>query len=493
MRVWRFLLFLSWVLISAIGRPAAAGALEDPAHAGHALAEYVQRPDPAFGWTLRREESNAFVKVWFLELQSQQWLDETRVDRTLWQHELRIIRPRTLACLRQQAPHTALLLIAGGKNKDRFSHTMRPEFPLVAATFCRTVVEVRQVPNQPLRFTGETRGRREDALLARSFERFLAGDDADWPVHPAMVKAAVRAMDAAQAFARRQRDIPDIDRFVLMGTSKRGWAAWLTAAVDPRVQAVIPVSIDMPDLARQLPHHLAAYGDYAPALRDYKALELRCLLQGPRAGALLDIVDPVRHLDRLHMPKLVLNSAGDEFFVSDASRFYFAALPGEKRLRYTANTDHGQNGADRTQLLQQVRNWVDDVVTGRTPPALAWQEDNGTLLVTPSTPARKVLLWTAHNPAARDFRLETQGAIWHSRELHADADGRYRAPLATPDTGWQAAFVEAHFGGWRASTRQVYTTDVYVRPESMPYPVRDCAPQTQDAFRAPPDRAPDPP
>ena len=55
-----------------------------------------------------------------------------------------------------------------------------------------------------------------------------------------MVKAAVRAMDTVTDYVHNTYGY-SIDKFVVSGASKRGWAAWLTAAVDPRVVSVIPI------------------------------------------------------------------------------------------------------------------------------------------------------------------------------------------------------------------------------------------------------------
>ncbi|MFZ5723370.1 MAG: PhoPQ-activated protein PqaA family protein [Pseudomonadota bacterium] len=454
------------LLLCALSAATPAGVLEG----------YVQRPDNAYAWMLEHEEHGLLLHSWFLRLDSQRWLDETRIDRTLWTHQLRIVRPRGIFCGKGRDQSTAMLLIAGGKNKADAPHVLPPEFALAARIFCRTLVEIRQIPNQPLTFAGDAKARREDALIARSFDRFLAGTDADLPAQTAMVKAVVRAMDAAQDFAGRNRDIPDIRRFVLLGSSKRGWTAWLTAAVDPRVRAVIPVSIDLPGLERQMPHHVATYGDYVRALQDYKALDIGCRMNSARGRELLAVVDPAYYYDRLQLPKLIINSAGDEFFASDAARFYFSALPGEKRLRYTPNTDHRQHGIDRRLLLQQASGWVDDILAGRTPPRIDWQLESGSqLVVTTSKKPRRIVLWTATNPDARDFRRETLGAAWQATELRRAADGSYRVTLDAPARGWRARFVEAEFGGWRAADRQVYTTEVFIRPDMLPFPADPCA------------------
>ena len=81
------------------------------------------------------------------------------------------------------------------------------------------------------------------------------------------------------------------------------------------MRAIVPVSIDMLNLAEQFPHHFAAYGDYAPALRDYREFDIGCRAGSARGQELLAVIDPYHYRERLTLPKLLINSAGDEFFL----------------------------------------------------------------------------------------------------------------------------------------------------------------------------------
>jgi PhoPQ-activated pathogenicity-related protein len=437
------------------------------------LEDYVQRPDAAYGWTLQGTSADLFADYYHLRLVSQQWLNAQQVDRPLWVHELRLAQPRGIWCGDSARNSTAaVLVISGGRNKPESEARLSVPLGsgLVARAFCRPVIELRQIPNQPLRFVDETEDRKEDAVIAYTFDRYLRGEAGDWPVQMAMVKSVVQAMNAVQAFARTRDDVPDVSSFVLIGASKRGWTAWLTAAVDARVRAIVPVSIDIPNIRKQFPHHFASYGEYSPALADYQAFGIGCRIASERGQALLDIVDPFSYRERLIQPKLILNSAGDEFFVSDSWRFYYDGLRGDNRLRYTPNTDHDQGDAQaRYEHIKMARNWINDILAGRQPPRLDWRrEADGTLLVEPSEPPRAVRLWTALNSETRDFRLQTIGPAWQSHALAADKDGRYRVQLAAPAKGWQATMVEAEFGD-SSDERQVFTTGVYVLPETLPF------------------------
>ena len=91
---------------------------------------------------------------------------------------------------------------------------------------------------------------------------------------------------------------------------------------------------------------------------------------------MLRVVDPYTYRDRYTMPKLILNSTGDQFFATDSSRFYYADLPGPKWLRYAPNTDHKQS----EDVIIEALSWIDDILDNKTSPQIIWAlEDNGIL------------------------------------------------------------------------------------------------------------------
>ena len=62
------------------------------------------------------------------------------------------------------------------------------------------VTELKMIPNQAIVFKGETQGRKEDALIAYTWDKFMRTGDPKWPARLPMTKAAVRAMDTVSQF-----------------------------------------------------------------------------------------------------------------------------------------------------------------------------------------------------------------------------------------------------------------------------------------------------
>jgi PhoPQ-activated pathogenicity-related protein len=179
------------------------------------------------------------------------------------------------------------------------------------------------------------------------------------------------------------------------------------------------------------------------------------------------IEDPWSYRDRLTMPKLMLNAAGDQFFLPDSSQFYFDALPAEKYLRYVPNTDHSLDASNAFETLQA---FYTSIATGTPRPQFSWTvEQPGRIVVRAVTLPATVKLWQATNPNARDFRLETLGQKWTMTTLSPSGPNTWAAQVPTPPRGWTAGFVELTFasGGRFPFT---FTTEVVVTPDRLPFP-----------------------
>jgi PhoPQ-activated pathogenicity-related protein len=445
-----------------------------------ALDIYVAKPDPNYSYVHRATRNGAGYTVYVVTMTSQQWRSPTEVNRTLWEHEVRIAVP--------WIPHsgnrdTAILIVNGGSTKGELNAEHDAVLGLLAEVTGSVVAMVSQVPNQPLFFDDEAEPKEGEALLAYGMDKYLETEDPKWLVQFPMTKAVVKTMDTLQALARSSEGfwstVPHVNDFVVVGASKWGWAAALTAAVeahkgsDSRVKAILLASIDLLNLNAQFSHHWEAYGFYAPAVQDYVDLDLPCRLETPAGRAMLELIDPYEYRDRLTMPKLLLNSAGDQFFLPDSSQFYYADLPVPKRLRYTLNTDHYQ-AADLSSIIMPALSWLSDVLDGKQSPEYYWWLlPNGSIRVQTAAQPKRVRLWQATNPMARDFRLESIGAAWTSTELQETSNRVYIGHITPPAQGWTAFTVELTYP--RSSliptpleSDQIYTTDVRIIPDALP-------------------------
>jgi PhoPQ-activated pathogenicity-related protein len=127
-----------------------------------------------------------------------------------------------------------------------------------------------------------------------------------------MTKSVVRAMDAITSFcASPAGGGVLVDKFVVGGASKRGWAAWTAAAVDKRVVGVIPVVIDLLNLEPSFEHHYRSYGFWAPAIAEFERGGIMRWSGKPQFEPLMRIEDPYSYRERLSMPKFIINAAGE--------------------------------------------------------------------------------------------------------------------------------------------------------------------------------------
>jgi PhoPQ-activated pathogenicity-related protein len=427
-----------------------------------ALDDYVAAPDANYTYSLARTITGSGYTGYVLDMKSQVWRSTAEVDRVLWQHWLTIIKPTTVSS------DKALLFINGGSNGGSAPTTVDSTLRTIATATNSIVVDLKMIPNQPLKFADEsdpryiTSGRTEDELIAYTWDKFLRTGDGNWPARLPMTKAAVRAMDTVQAYVPTLPGGYHINGFVVSGASKRGWTTWTTAAVDSRVIAIIPIVIDILNVVESMTHHYAAYGFWAPAIQDYVDMNIMGWFGTPELDALMVIEDPYGYRSRYTMPKFMINASGDQFFLPDSSQFYFADLPGEKYLRYVPNSDHSMSGTDAADSLQA---YYRAILTGTARPQFSWtiQQDGSIRLQTVTAPT-SVKLWKATNPTARDFRKDIIGSAYTSTTLTDQGGGVYIGQVPVPPAGWTAFFIEMTYpsGG---TVPFKFTTEVNVLPK----------------------------
>jgi PhoPQ-activated pathogenicity-related protein len=424
-----------------------------------AIDEYVNQVDDSYRWEIVETKQNDFGSLITVDMVSQNWLTAEDVNRTEWQHWLQIAVPR------KPASDIGLLMIGGGKNDGRQPGEPSAELQKIAMATNTVVAELRMVPNQPLIFHEDGVNRTEDDLIGYTWDQFLKTGETRWLARNAMIKSAVRAMDTLTAVTSTVRDGHKLDKFVVAGASKRGWTTWLTGAIDPRVVAIVPIVIDVLNTDASMKHHFAAYGYWAPAIGNYVQHRIMERLDHPRLQELYQLVDPYFYRHRLTMPKLVLNAAGDQFFLPDSSQFYWDELQGEKLLRYVPNTDHSMRESDAFQTLAA---FYARILSGAKLPKVTWANRLGRLSAKSSMPADEVRVWTADNPETRDFRVETLGKKYTSTILEPSDNGEYQVFLSDPQTGWRAHFIEFTFDSKSAFPLKL-TTGVFVTPDRLPY------------------------
>ena len=436
------------VLLLGIGLPAVGQQAHDapaPPPPERVLRAYVERADDSFSWKVRQRGRIGPCDVVELTLASQTWRE------LLWQHRLFLLVPANVP-----ADTDAVLVIAGGSWKPRDADPVPaaagadlgnafPKEALLMSAYAQQmgcpIAVLLNVPRQPI-----FDGRKEDAIIALTFDQYLRTGEADWPLLLPMVKSAVRAMDAVQAFAAKELKLR-IDGFTVTGASKRGWTTWLTAAVDGRVRGLAPMVIDMLNIEAQFRHMMESYGRLSERIHDYTDRDLPRRMSGDAGAALRQIVDPYSYRNQITQPKLLILGTNDGFWTVDALNLYWDELAGEKYITYVPNADHDLAN-DWRRIMSALRalhrhahgqeklppiewSYVDDADDGR----------NVTLELQSGDAAAKAFLWTADSPT-RDFRE----AKWTSAALPLDAAGDGRVTLDPPARGYRACFAEVMYG-----------------------------------------------
>lgn len=423
------------------------------------LDDYVQKPDDSYSWKIASTKEADGIKTIIVDMVSQNWRTTADVNRTEWRHWLTVSIPH------QAKSEIGMLFIGGGYNGEPARSNKRAE--AIAKATGSVVAELGMVPNQRLMFHNDGKERTEDDLIGYTSDQFLKTGDPTWPARNPMVKSAVRALDTMTAvMASEEGGGRKVDRFVVAGGSKRGWTTWLTGAVDDRVVAIIPLVIDVLNVEHSMKHHFAAYGFWAPSVGNYVDHQLMHRADHPRMKDLYALEDPYFYRHRLTIPKLIVNAAGDQFFLPDSSKYYWDDLRGEKYLRYVPNADHGLDGSDANDTIVAFYSLI---LAGKKPPSFLWtQESDGTLQVLARDKPKEVRLWQATNPEARDFRVETFGRKYTSTTVEPDEHGLYRSNVAKPKTGWTAYFLELTFDVGAPAPLKL-TTNVVVIPDTVPF------------------------
>ncbi|ABV33473.1 PhoPQ-activated protein PqaA family protein [Pseudothermotoga lettingae] len=238
-----------------------------------------------------------------------------------WFHDLLIVRPAQL-----QFSNVAILMITGDFDPSKSKEI--EDYLWIAEKFQALFVVLGDVPNQPIY------GLREDDLIAYTFVQYSKIKDASLPLLFPMTASAVSAMDLIQQLFH-------IEKFFVTGASKRGWTTWLTAAVDKRVFAIAPIVFDNLNFQKQLQKQLEMYGQYSASINPYVKRGVPDMINTQHGQELLKMVDPYFYIEKLDMPKYIINATNDEYWTIYSANLYFFDLIGKNYLLYVPNNSHG--------------------------------------------------------------------------------------------------------------------------------------------------------
>ena len=134
-----------------------------------ALDRYVAKPDSSYSWKIVSKTRLGDATRFVVDLKSQTWRTKKEVNRPLWQHWLTIVRPD------KPISNIPYLFITGGSNGDAPPAQLDPILARMAKATRGIICELKMVPNEPLVFHNDGHQRKEDDLIAYTWNQFLQG------------------------------------------------------------------------------------------------------------------------------------------------------------------------------------------------------------------------------------------------------------------------------------------------------------------------------
>ncbi len=368
-----------------------------------------------YSWILSSRDAS----ITTLQLTSQRWKDST------WKHRVVIYQPKTL----RNPDAAAMFLTTQRLPFDDVTGRVAAEE--IGAPF----VVVYDVPNQPLW------NRRENDLFGYTLGKSVETGQADWSLAFPMAKTAVRAMDAVDAYnaGSREPETRDIKRWLQIGFSKRGLAAWL-AATDARVKGLVCIAYNNLNTPQQEKAQLADWGELSPRLAPYFQNGVREAMQTPRGQGLINAWDPYFFRARLNKPKLVIDATGDEYWSLRAFDQYASDLPGTTNLLMVPGTDHFMVSA-LGQIMRASTAWCRWTLNKKPlPQPKLTRRGNQWSFAAPG--ARETILYWAWSRNS-DFR----DAQWENMPMRKTSDGSWEAATPKAPAGQSNIAVFA-LGNW---------------------------------------------
>ncbi len=349
---------------------------------GLSLFSYVESA-PMVGYQiLGSNELDDGTRLTHILLQSQVWRG------ILWEHDVLIVEPAEA-----EFTDRAVIFVTGDykPDLDDTGDLSISDYLLISKKFSMPFVVLGDVPNQPIF------GLREDNLIARTFLQYIETQEEDLPLLFPMVKSVVSTMDMIEK-------LMGIKKYAVTGASKRGWTTWLTAAVDERVFAIIPIVFDNLNFPQQFEHQIQMYGQYSQMLKPYTSRGLVEMVSSKTGQELLNAVDPYSYKDRLMMPKLIINATNDQYWTVDSAALYFNDLKGQDFILYVPNNNHRIKNIP--YVVDNASSFLKLMIAGKLP-RVVWSSEESGIAVSQSEGLKEVYMWRAVSDTT-DFRK----SIW---------------------------------------------------------------------------------
>lgn len=463
---------------------------------GTPLDDYVNLPDPTYKYEyLNVSYSLDGYDAYLYNMTSQTWMDKSFTDEPVWWHFMAILIPKII----NRRYDTAFMFIAGGGIKNWYPSSDNGDLQLIGeiAVMLQTPAAVLwQVPNQPVTFPGDPFPgfqRDEDEVIAYTWWRYLLAPTPNpfWVLELPMTKAGVRGLDTLQAILPQYTGVP-VNRFYVAGGSKRGWTTWLVGAVDKRVAAIIPMVLDALNVPVFLERQVEYYGAWTFALFDYWQMNVTAMFTGPRFAEMMSFIDPYQLRSRLTMPKMAMNSVGDEFMMPDDQRFWAPDMPGEMNL-VMLNARHNMQNA-LGNVVSAVASFLQSLNAGSARPRIQWKIDpvSGAIVVrTNRQPILARIMWSDSyggvSAGRRDFRWTALNVSPCPRQMGNGLCDRQRdwtyinashvggntfvATMPLPAPGfWRGFFMELQWANPYGGPNFILTSPTSVIPNTRPFP-----------------------
>ena len=464
------------------------------------LDDYVSVVDDVYGWT----NSNASFTfpgytAHFFNLTSLRYLTPELTDRSIWTHTMIYIIPTKV----NPACDTALIYATWGKNGKPWKDDIQYDTDIAVASQAALAsgcpaIALYEIPNQNLCFfdvPGKPFCGSEDSIIGYSFNRYLyQNKSADWLLLFPMVKATIRAMDAITDISATVFNNPAITKFVIAGASKRGWTTWLVGSVDPvpgRIRAIIPFVLDAIGFRSFLDRQWESYQGYTFALQPYvdQGLATAPVARPTEYARWAWNIDPYCYRQRLTMPKLAMNSVGDEFQLIDDQRTWAHEMPGEMKTILLKDADH-MMVTNFGLVVKAFTGFYNSIIYGRPRPTYTWSIDDvsGMITLNSSVTPSSVDIIYQHTPTTlRDWRDVVRNAtceiklmgeclrfvFWNSNSVTIQPGQtvfQANLPEATPAGHFTAFYIQVTYDeSITGGMPQVYASPASVLPKAYPF------------------------